>query len=98
MFSTPFLSARQAATKNGQLGQTTAPLASTKSHWSSVRPSGGEGTFIGSPIGAQKKSGIVNARQTRKRLRMSRTIPAMSMPAPWPISWAISSRAEGAGA
>src|SRR5262245_5478040 len=37
------------------------------------------------------KSGMLKMRLIQKRLRMSRTIACMSMPAPWPISCAMSS-------
>src|SRR5262245_55130956 len=37
------------------------------------------------------KIGMLKTRLIQKRLRMSRTIACMSMPAPWPISCAMSS-------
>lgn len=95
MLRTPLRKARQAATKNGHDGQRTAPLASTNSQWSSSRPNGTGGVGSGKPIGAQRNKSALKNRQTRKRLRMSRTIPAMSIPTPWPMSCAISSMAPG---
>ncbi|WP_353809735.1 hypothetical protein [Mesorhizobium sp.] len=51
MFSTPFLSARHAATKKGQLGYRIAALASKNSHSSRSRPKGGAGGANIPPIG-----------------------------------------------
>jgi len=51
MLSTPFFSARQAATKNGQLGQSTAMLASNSNHRSSRSPKGGAGGSNSPPMG-----------------------------------------------
>src|SRR5262245_11842101 len=42
------------------------------------------------------KIGMLKMRLIQKRSRMSRTIACMSMPAPWPISCAMSSDSAGA--
>jgi hypothetical protein len=43
------------------------------------------------PIGENRKIGRLKASAIQKRLRMSRTMTCMSMPAPWPISCAMAS-------
>ena len=51
MLRVPFFNARQAATKNGQLGQTIAALPRKNNQRSSRRPKGGVGGVNIPPIG-----------------------------------------------
>ena len=52
MPSVPFFSARQAETKKGQLGYTTAAVAKKNSHRFRANPNGGAGAGHMPPIGA----------------------------------------------
>jgi len=52
MPSVPFNSARQAETKNGQLGYTTAAVAKKNSHRFRSNPNGGAGADHMPPMGA----------------------------------------------
>ena len=59
-----------------------AALARRKSVTSRPRAAGGTISGLAMPIGAIAKMGTVKTKLTTKRLRMSRAIAAMSMPAP----------------
>ena len=58
-------------------------------------PKGGSSSGRSIPIGDSAKIGMLKTRLTQKRLRMSWTIACMSMPGPWPISWAIAGAEDG---